>query len=68
MPISISKIAVGMVPGSGLVQRLHPESAGISASLPEISRSASAQREVESAIIEKLYPWSLQYSASVIPV
>ena len=34
---------------------------------PEISRNASAQREVESAIILTLYPISLKYSAMVIP-
>lgn len=53
--------------GAGFL-RAHPESAGISASRPEISRRASAQRDVESAIMEKLYPWSLQYSAKVMPV
>ena len=35
---------------------------------PEISRSASAHRDVESAIMEMLYPWSRKYSASVMPV
>lgn len=41
--------------------------AGISARRPEISLRASAQREVESAIILTLYPISLKYSDSVIP-
>lgn len=36
-------------------------------SRPEISLNASAQREVESAIILTLYPISLKYSAIVIP-
>jgi len=34
---------------------------------PEISRNASAHREVESAIILTLYPISRKYSAIVIP-
>lgn len=34
---------------------------------PDISRRASAQREVESAIMLTLYPISLKYSAIVIP-
>lgn len=42
-------------------------SAGISAKRPEISLNASAQRDVESAIIETLKPISLKYSESVIP-
>lgn len=42
--------------------------AGISAKRPEISLRASAQREVESAIMLTLYPMSLKYSDSVIPV
>lgn len=41
--------------------------AGISARRPEISLRASAQREVESAIMLTLYPMSLKYSDSVIP-
>lgn len=36
-------------------------------SRPEISRNASAHRDVESAIILTLYPISLKYSAIVIP-
>ena len=44
------------------------ESAGISARRPEISRSASAQREVESAIMDASMPMSRMYSAIVIPV
>lgn len=41
--------------------------AGISAKRPEISLRASAQREVESAIMLTLYPMSLKYSDNVIP-
>ena len=41
--------------------------AGISARRPEISRRASAQREVESAIILTLKPISRKYSDNVIP-
>lgn len=41
--------------------------AGISARRPEISLRASAQRDVESAIMLTLYPMSLKYSDSVIP-
>ena len=41
--------------------------AGISANRPEISRRASAQREVESAIILTWYPISRKYSDNVIP-
>lgn len=41
--------------------------AGISARRPEISLRASAQREVESAIMLTLYPMSLKYSERVIP-
>ena len=41
--------------------------AGISARRPEISRRASAQREVESAIMLTLYPMSRKYSERVIP-
>ncbi len=41
---------------------------GISSSLPDISLRASAQREVESAMIDTEYPISLKYSAIVIPV
>ena len=37
----------------------HPESAGISPRRPEISRRASAHREVESAIIDTFIPMSL---------
>ena len=36
-------------------------------SRPDISRSASAHRDVESAIMLTLYPISLKYSAKVIP-
>ncbi|KAK6911143.1 hypothetical protein RJ641_023236 [Dillenia turbinata] len=36
---------------------------GTSTNLPDISRNASAQRDVESAIILTLYPISLKYSA-----
>ena len=42
--------------------------AGISAKRPEISRSASAQREVESAIMLTLKPISRKYSDNVIPI
>lgn len=42
--------------------------AGISARRPEISLRASAQRDVESAIMLTLYPMSLKYSDNVIPV
>lgn len=41
--------------------------AGISARRPEISLRASAQRDVESAIMLTLYPMSLKYSDNVIP-
>lgn len=41
------------------LSRSHPESAGISPRRPEISRRASAQREVESAIMETFMPMSL---------
>lgn len=41
--------------------------AGISAKRPEISRSASAQREVESAIMLTWSPMSRKYSDSVMP-
>ena len=41
--------------------------AGISANRPEISRRASAQRDVESAIILTWYPISRKYSDNVIP-
>lgn len=47
------------------VRRVVP--AGISARRPEISLRASAQREVESAIMLTLYPMSLKYSDNVIP-
>ena len=45
-----------------------PSSPGISSSLPETSRSASPQREVESAIRATSYPMSRKYSAMVMPV
>lgn len=41
--------------------------AGISAKRPEISLSASAQRDVESAIIATFNPWSRKYSDKVMP-
>ena len=44
------------------------ECPGISSRRPDISRSASAQREVESAITATEYPISRKYSAMVIPV
>lgn len=39
----------------------HPESAGISPRRPEISRRASAHREVESAIMDTFIPMSLAW-------
>lgn len=53
--------------GSGGTTGTRCSPAGISARRPEISRSASAQREVESAIMLTWRPMSRKYSDSVMP-
>ena len=59
LPPSVRPARPSALHQEGAQNVAHPESAGISPRRPEISRRASAHREVESAIIDTFIPMSL---------